>query len=880
MAARTVEYIFQLIDKFSPNAGKMSAAAKQAEQSINNMGQAFNRAESRGAAFAIGERRRLEEAARSRTMYLENAQKQLDKYHQQSSRTQAAINTTATAIMTAGIGRAAMKQFDDFIEKAAEMKTAQEKMRYATGGNQGLVDQATGKAFSLSSKYKNVSAVEGMHIIDDLRANLPEELGHVIDSATEPFVKMHSFFKAWNGGKHKGHAEQSLRDIGAAIRAGELTGAMSGDLLAKHVENLAIARIQFGDKFKVQEYFQATQKAATMLSAADETFKYVDFPVLVQRLSQGGGVAARGMFQKLVAGATVSQGTAEMWRALGLVNLDQVQFNKDGKIKANSLIGRNWLKGGNEYGVNMTDAIMTRLVPALATKGGIPGLAGMDKAWKAGDVGKLVHILEDLRKDPNNLVNLSRVVTALGKDPKATQGIEELILGAGSIMRDRQAMVGIKKMMLEKFQTYDKSKQTFGAQWDNMIGTLGGPLVDFASRRLENLANIFEKITQWAQANPDLAAWTTNLAMIGAGALLAAAGLGAAVLSMKVLGALMGATAMGGLVKTIAKGGLIGAGIYGVVKHWDTVKSYIASGWEQLKGQFGEPLRIAWDYVSSNDFFASLQAKWASLSKTLSDTLQAQLSQAITGQNLMDDGSLDDLFTRIAKKQADAFARARAMAAEGGFNRADSKGQFESQFEAIVEWSKYYGATAAADLNKIWADMVAGARAAWAEIKKIFSIGDLFDFGDWSKDALEKKWKAWATGGKSEDSIYGPARDKVVDFAARTSAPAYLQPGWAMLGRSGVAADYASTLDEEMARERARGGWRGGDLTASEAQREISIKTQVGVEGAVNVKVDASGMGTGWANIRGTGTGSSNSGAPRGESASFGRGSSSGGSAP
>lgn len=387
-----------------------------------------------------------------------------------------AVNKALGAYLGYQIGKGIVHGADHTLQRVGDVEAMREKLKWSMGGDKAGADAAYAKAMELSGKYKNTSVIENLHIIDDLRANLPESMDKILGDIADPFVRMHGFFKAWEGGKHAGKAEGALKEVGAAIRAGELTGAMTGDLLAQHTQALANAKVLFGEKFKVQEYFQATQKAATMLSAADATFKYVDFPVLVQRLSQGGGVAARGMFQKLVAGSTVSQSTAEAWRKLGLVDESQVELDKNGRIKASQLPGKAWLKGGDEYGVNMTDAIMTKLVPALSEKGGIAALQGqkLAMAWKAGDVESVVHILEAFRHDQKNLVELSRAVTALGKDPKATQGIEELILGAASILRDRQRGLAIQKN-LEDFESYDKAKQSVSAQadrlWQSVMGT-------------------------------------------------------------------------------------------------------------------------------------------------------------------------------------------------------------------------------------------------------------------------------------------------------------------------------------------------------------------------------------------------------------------------
>ncbi len=357
---------------------------------------------------------------------------------------------------------------DGVATRVGDVDAMRTKLRWAMGGDQGAADAAYDKAVALSGKYKNTTVLENLHIIDDLRANLPETMDHILKDAADPFVRMHGFFKAWEGGKHKGKAEHALKDIGDAIRAGELTGISSADDLVKHTQALATAKILFGEKFKVREYFQATQKAATALSAADDTFKYVDFPILIQRLSQGAGVALRTGFTKFVAGGTVSQQTAENWRGLGLVDESKVQFDKGGKIKASSLLGTSWLKDGDALAKNFSDGIMEKVLPAMVAKGGLAGLKGLPEAWKAGDVEKATHILTEFRKDKAAMAKLAQISIALAKDPSAAKLVEETITGAASDLRDRERGKAIQKNV-EDYESYDKAKQALGAQADRLL---------------------------------------------------------------------------------------------------------------------------------------------------------------------------------------------------------------------------------------------------------------------------------------------------------------------------------------------------------------------------------------------------------------------------
>ena len=834
MASRSVEYIFQLIDRFTPNAGKMSDAAKKAEQSIHGMGRAFDAAERSGAKYAIAERRRMEELSRVRNDHINQTERALHRYEQQQARVQRALSTTATAAMTLGVGSSAMRSFDHFIEQASKLQTMKTKMLFAQGGNQAEVDMAYGKVSQLTGRYKNVSREEGMHILMDLAANLPEDMAHIVKDAADPFIRLHSFFKAWNGGAHKDTVHHSLRDIASAIRAGEITGEVTGEMMATMAKQLSIARVVMGDKFQVSAYLQAAQKAATALSVADNTFKYIDFPEFMSEMGgPGAGVAMGVSFQKMVGGIRMTQATLELWRKWGLVDMSKVSLDKNGRIEPRSVVGENWMKYTEAFGRNPTDAMITGILPGMAKT--MPWLRdpanALKKAWESNDphkVENISHIVAAIRKNPQHMLALAQAFSAAGYTTNVSKFLESLVLRAPAIARNRGRFSAVEKMDLERYESYEKSKQKFDAKLKDMIQVLGGPLVEFASRRLEKMAGVMESITNWAEKNPEMAKWATNIAMIGTGAVFAAAGLGAAVLSLKVLGALMGASRLGGL---LMRGGILAGGafgIYSIMKHWDDVKAYIS------QSDIGASILQSLGSIGGSNVFGAIRDQWDKLCAYMTKNLEESIAKAITGNNLVDGGGgKEDFFVRLAKKMQE-------QAANSDPNRADNP------FEGVTETFKASMAL-----------MVNYARDAWRKIKEIFS--EPVFMPEWlqeimmgakllKKEHFERFWRKWAETGKPFGGTPEEIRKKEIDDQSH-----YLyRRSQAMQNGSATA---------------------GGGLAHSEAKREISVRTQVGVEGAVNVKVDATGFGQGWANVRGGAQGGSNH--PRGESAPV-----SGGSAP
>ncbi|MBS0242567.1 MAG: hypothetical protein JSS20_10335 [Proteobacteria bacterium] len=518
MASHVVDFVLGLVDKWSGPAGAVARAAEMAERQMRALGAASNvvdaalahagasaraSAERMTATMAAQQRQAERTAVAVRQVGEQHAAvgRQYEEFAKKHGRQPSGAAEVIAARQMAGrsgsgsggggaglgqkaieawfladIARGALHAVDSAIQAPADIATMREKLKWSTGGDAAAADAAVAKARKWSGKYMNTTVMENLHIIDDLRANLPESMDKITSDVAEPFVRLHSFFKAWNGGAHAGVAEKSLQDITAGIRSGELTGAMSGKLLQQFTEDLAAARVVFGDKFKVREYLSATQKAATALSAADPTFRDVDFPVMIQRLGVNAGVALATSFQKFVGGIRMPSYSIEAWRRLGLADEGLLQREHlvnptTGMVRPGAIAGRKWLEGSDEYANNLTNAIMTRLVPALATKGGITGLQGVAEAWKRGDIDGAVHLFESFRQNSTQMAALARELTALGYTANASKALEELILGSASIMRDRGRMRMVQRDF-QSYGSYDKSKQEAAAATNRLWTTV------------------------------------------------------------------------------------------------------------------------------------------------------------------------------------------------------------------------------------------------------------------------------------------------------------------------------------------------------------------------------------------------------------------------
>jgi hypothetical protein len=469
---------------------------------------------------------------------------------------------------------------DKLVQRAASVDTMLSKIRLAVGGNESDVTAAYNKAIELSGTYQNTTVAENLKIMNDLRANLPETFAKIVNESAAPLVKLHSFYKAWEGGKHADVAQKSVEAIGAAIRSGELLGNATGEDLARHAEAIARGYVTFGDKYNVKSYFQGTQKAAAALVGASDQYKQIDFPILLQRLNQGGAAALQQINQR-ISGARLFGANLENFRALGLVNMDEFgpgDFNKQGKLKAGSALGKDWLRNSTEWRTNLTDAIFKNLVPALsqpmingkANPLFVAGFKGQEisEAFAAGNIEKVTRLLTEARKTPGVAGRLQTALTGLSSFPTAQRALLETILGGGTILLHRQQYKGISDP--SGFTSYDMAKQKLAAQADRFWQILTGrKFVPFIGAGLGMIANAFKEVGNAMQSSPML---RTLIEGAAAGAGIVAAG--------GLLGMLGRAIGLGGAGLFAGRVGLLGlqgaaAGVGAIVSRFAVLNSLL-----------------------------------------------------------------------------------------------------------------------------------------------------------------------------------------------------------------------------------------------------------------------------------------------------------------
>lgn len=530
MASFSVQYIFDFVVKnlgslsgVGPTAQKMAGAVNAAGAAANGMAAALEKSGAAGSAaaagyraatsaareyaaaansaaksaasgaagrggpmvFAGGMRYEAKEAARldrlqNNMIARAEAKAEMKRMGLEGSGGGATVIGAGGRLMNAWAGielaRMGLHGIDKTVQHVADLDTQRRKLALALGSTPEAyadADAAVVKAKQLAARYTNTTAAENMKILDDLRANYPEGIHELTNEMLEPFVKLHSFFKSYKGGKHAGEAEKSLQDINTAIRSGELGGNVTAKQAAEWAEQLSVMRVVYGDKLKIDEFFKAQKAARYSLPGTSDRFKTSVFPAMVQAMGIGAGVASATTFNKMIGGITVHQSTAEFWRELGLVNMDQVRLKK-GKIDPSSLAGKNWVKGGDLYATDPDYFMTDVLLPALARSGKVTGLTpevatSLAKSYHALDAMGVGRELQKFVKEPSFV----QALAPLGKDRNAVQqfflGMERL----ASFAKDQDQVDRVRRGGIS-FDNYDTAKQSVSAQWDALLNSMFG----------------------------------------------------------------------------------------------------------------------------------------------------------------------------------------------------------------------------------------------------------------------------------------------------------------------------------------------------------------------------------------------------------------------
>jgi hypothetical protein len=436
--------------------------------------------------------------------------RQLLHVHTQVNQLQGGFNRLGMAIggaMTAMAGSGILRGMAKVVEHGNELVKIQRDIAQA-GVKAVEVQEAYAKAWELTAKYKNMSAVDILKMQNDARQTFGDQ--HMATHEIEPFVRAGSFLRAFQG-KEKGAAshDQLLAEMNAALKSGELAGKIKPEDMKEHVNLLTAMKVAFGSQVKIQQYLTAQRAGGVALRNTDDAFRYGIFPALVQENGPNAGVMLMTAFNKIVAGTGIRTDSARAMADMGLLDERKVEYDKTGRV---AKIGMDGIKGGHLFATNPAKWVMEVMKPLLDAKVG------------------------------NDPIAQSQWISKMFPDRNAAKAITEVIQQFPKLEKDAQNILKV----LKDFEGYTKGSwdyqlQSFHTQWKNFLDAMGAPLVKSATENLEKINNAMVGWSQWASRSEN-ADFIVNLGkgIVVLGAAFVGAGAAAIMLAIGPAGWLVG----------------------------------------------------------------------------------------------------------------------------------------------------------------------------------------------------------------------------------------------------------------------------------------------------------------------------------------------------
>lgn len=902
-SAHSVEFIFHLIDKFTPVASQLANAARRSAESLAAMGKTANSAESAVNKMAAGQQRvanafnqsarAIRESDRAHQLWVKNANQVERMQLQMLNRHQAKQGLVAAGMLPGQNGRHSNRSvtmdmmnayygfqmageirnsWSHFIDIPNAQFDARRKMAFV-GFKGDLLNEADVRASSLSRKYRNLSKAdvleqlyEGVAIHGDAR--------HALDNI-EAQSKLASFLQSWEGGKHAHNTKAWNREVFSAIKSMEMFGVLNNHdeaAKSKDINNYLGAfmsmKALYGDQARIGEYLTMQRRAGSSFYNLSDEFRFGVLPAIL--MEKGGSTVGQQImtgFQSVVGGKKLSKNEMATMRGYGLMGSD----------------GR-WVSSLVDAYKHDGMEAMKIITGAVARKHGL-----------------------DL-KDPSQREKLKdmlpREMSWLFPNRNAASYLIDMFMNEQNYKKHAHALMEVRKEMEriangEFFAARTKggAEASVAKQWENLMAAIGGPIVEPYIERMNNWAaslnRISEAVAGFFQRNPAAAKMFGTGAVVGVGALASVAALAAGGFVLAGLrtglGLLMGGGAFAAAAKmapammvpaaaargamAMAPAALAGAAAATAATRVGLL-SRVFSGLAAAVGLSGRSLR--WFHMVVN----GMMGVAGRMARVLKTTL-AGFGLALAIENWRSIVTLvSDLYTSIryfgivSKESGEAFKK--FIESVTGIDLSlPTLTSFKEIIEAIVKAMSDLDGYLETSGFKDWVGLNLGLRS-FTEVYGLDEKGNVNPQGNkWFNKAPqdvqkrilkrieeEKPW--WLEESKRR------ADDRALDERMRAQ-PTEVEKFFKWW--NGPSAPPVERWTEPPPTIKTWSDMVGkmGNIPQSEAQREINIRTQVDVTqripltGEVNVKVDASGIGRGTAPVTGAAQGQAD--APRGESA-------------
>lgn len=482
-------------------AARLGQSAANAKMQIMGMGQAANAAEA-GVNRMAATQARLAGAFDRSARSVANAKRANDLYFQSANRIekqqiamlerhQARQGLINAGLLPSGAGGLTMRQqgmhqmmtgmvgfgiamglqtgFSKWLDTANVQTMARTKMGMV-GYKGDLLAQADARASELSRKYKNVSKgdileqmYEGVAIYGDA--------GHALQYV-ETQTRLASFLQGFQGGAHGHRSKEWQREVFAAIKSMEMYGILNEHdevKKAKDIEDYAgsmmAMKALYGDQAKISEYLTTQRRSGMSFYRFGENFRLNVLPALVQEA--GGattGQQAMTAYQTIAGGTILRKGTQiPMLRKYGLYDKKTGRFKQD-----------------------FIDKFVDDPTVAAADL-----IERAEKLYGKNDPKLIDKLLSDLGKMAPNRNMAQFFANMIRNKDNIHKHIEAMKLA-------RKELEAIAKGEFFAAKTKAGADGSVSSQWQNLMASLGGPMVEPYIARMNKFAGTLNWLSESA----------------------------------------------------------------------------------------------------------------------------------------------------------------------------------------------------------------------------------------------------------------------------------------------------------------------------------------------------------------------------------------------
>lgn len=435
--------------------------------------------------------------------------------------------------------------------------------------NPGELAAATEEAYRLSAKYQMVAPGEFLEMI--------KEIAPAVGSR-EHAVELADLLGRFNVaarivlGEERGAGYSRM--IQEAVKSGELSGAiLQPKIFEKYLDAMARGLKAFGGTITPHDYMMAMRGGkAAALNWSPEFINSV-LPTLMQEMgAPNAGNALLQMYAAIVGG--------RMWKYNALA-FDELGLIDRSKWDATTPEGRpkrppaGSVLGWQLFATDPDKWMWQYLMPAMV---------------KSGKISP--EQLEEIKKGNIKEGSGHEAMLAVTKEfanlfgrQTAQQVADVLALQIYKITRDKRLIgdaMGLDEgVKFFKENSLEYAVESFKAQWEGLMQTLGAPSVRMATRALQQINSALTQLVVAAHAHPTAAkVLVATLAGLAAGLVV----IGIAMLALAALGG-------GALIAVLLVGLATGLGALALIK-WDKVKqagfllkTYFVATWDNLANQ-------------------------------------------------------------------------------------------------------------------------------------------------------------------------------------------------------------------------------------------------------------------------------------------------------